>query len=394
MFEENQPSAFISARPALYINGQERPQLGENLLAMVVEETLDGVHRCELRLNNWGVVHGEPGYLYFDRQEIDFGSELAVVGMAGDEGVTIFEGRVRALEGHNTQGEPPRLVVIAEGRFFEMRVTRRTRIFEEITDADVIQQIAGEHGLQAQVDLEGPTHTLLAQVDQSDLAFMRQLARRLDRVVWLEGDTLYAVDRAALDGDKLPLRLGDNLRQVRIRADLAEQRTAVGVSGWDPIAGEVMEASADEAVLGAETQGGLAGSTLLQMVAGPRPERMVRQVMLSTEEARALARAEFLRRARRFVTGVGVADGLPRLQVGRRVQLVGVGELFDGAYDVVQTRHLFDLQNGYRTEFAVERPVLGPLKGRGAKRPGPGKISGEGKRPQRGLESDKQDQAR
>ncbi len=66
-----------------------------------------------------------------------------------------------------------------------------------------------------------------------------------------------------------------------------------------------------------------------------------------------------LARARRFVTGSGTAAGSPGVRVGARVNLEGLGKPFNGEYRVTRTRHSFDLMNGYRTDFDVERAGMG-----------------------------------
>ena len=82
-------------------------------------------------------------------------------------------------------------------------------------------------------------------------------------------------------------------------------------------------------------------------------------VPLSAEEARVLAQAAFRARARRFLTGSGLADGDARIRVGGIVNLIDLGGLFDGRYYVVAARHLYDDSDGFRTEFDVERAALG-----------------------------------
>ena len=68
-------------------------------------------------------------------------------------------------------------------------------------------------------------------------------------------------------------------------------------------------------------------------------------------------------RARRFVSGTGLADGDPRIRVGTTVNLSSLGDLFNGKYAVVRVRHTYDETVGYRTEFDVERPGLGQPRG-------------------------------
>ena len=47
------------------------------------------------------------------------------------------------------------------------------------------------------------------------------------------------------------------------------------------------------------------------------------------------------------------------MAVGSQVTFSGLGGIFDGTYYVSRTRHLFDVAQGYRTEFDVERAGIG-----------------------------------
>jgi phage protein D len=85
----------------------------------------------------------------------------------------------------------------------------------------------------------------------------------------------------------------------------------------------------------------------------------VREAPQNTAEARAWARAEMLRRARRFVTATGMTRGTPNLDVGSQLRLELVGAPFEGSgYYVTHVTHTYDNVRGLRTSFTAERPTL------------------------------------
>lgn len=239
-------------------------------------------------------------------------------------------------------------------------MTRRTRTFEDVSDGDVIQQVASQHGLQSDVDVDGPTYRLLAQVNQSDLAFLRERARAVDAELWFEGDTLHAQARSRREAGDVTLTHGQGLVEFSVLADLAHQRSSFTVSGWDVVAKEGIEYEATELALRAELNGHQSGSSVLQEAIGERAECIVHMVPPTAQEARSLAEANYRRIARRFVTGRGVAQGDGHIRVGTQVELRGLGGMFGGQYYVTEVQHIFDRQNGYRTCFSVERPGLAP----------------------------------
>ena len=353
------PTAFYASRPRLRIDGRLIEDLGDSLLlSLFVEESTMGLFRCEASFLNWGPRDGEVGFLFFDRETLDFGKTFSVeFGPPNDAG-PVFAGRISGLEASFPQERPPELLILAEDRFQDLRMERRTRSFEDMSDADVIDEVATQHGLQAQVDVDGPTHRVLAQINQSDLAFLRERAVAVDAELWLDDRTLYVQARSRRSHGTATFTYGRDLLEFTVLADLAHQRTAVRITGWDVSAKETIDVEGGSSAIQPELNGLQAGGSVLEALA-PRTERFARAVPLSREEAQALADARYRARARRFVQGQGTVEGSPSLRVGTTVQLANVGPLFDGSYYVTLARHTFDPAYGYRTTFHVERPGIG-----------------------------------
>src|SRR6266540_1529613 len=287
-----------------------------------------GTTNTEARLDNYGFRNDAAGYLYLGRDVLDFGTTFAVTFGPKDSSRRIFQGRISAIQADYPAAEQAQVLVFAEDALQDLRLTRRTRTFNDSSTADVANQLASEHGLTPSIDLDGPTRRVSAQLNQSDLAFLRSLARRDDGEVWLDGTTLHVSRRPDRDGGTVELSYGGDLLSFSVRADLADQCTELGVAGWDVGAKDAIAETADSSALGAElASGDTSGSDILSKAFGDRTEHIVR--------------------------------GTPALKVGCRVTLNGLGALFNGAYYVSRTRHMFDLTLGYRTEFDVERAGIG-----------------------------------
>jgi phage protein D len=348
------------SRPTLWIDGQALPSLGEDWLQfLMVEETILGLFRCEAGFMNWGPKDREVGFLFFDRQVLDFGKTFAVEFGPPGETNPVFAGRISGIEAHYPPARTPEILILAEDRFQDLRMERRTRSFEDMSDADVIRQIAGEHDLTAEVDVDGPTYRVLAQVNQSDLAFLRERAAAVDAELWVDDRTLYAQARTRRSAGTVSFVYGQTLLEFSVLADLAHQRTSVRVSGWDVGNKQSIDVQADESAIRTELNGGRGGSTVLAQALSPRHERVVSAVPLSQSEAQHMADARYRSRARGFVRGLGVVDGNVRVRVGTTIELSGLGSLFDGLYYVTLARHTFEMNEGYRTTFEAERPAIG-----------------------------------
>jgi uncharacterized protein len=359
MPDAGQAPSVYGSRPVLTVGGQTQTLLGDRLLGLAVAENVEGLYHAELTIANFDHINQGFGFQYFDRQLLDFGKPITIQMGAGTAAQTIFSGTITAMEGRFPHVRPPEILIKAEDRLQDLRMTRRTRTFENISDADLFQQIASQQGLQAHVDASGPTYPVLAQVNQSDLAFARERARAVDAELWVSDKQLNVVSRSKRQANAVTLTYGQGLFEFTCMADLADQATGFTVSGWDVSGKQMLSYRATGSTLGGELNGDLGGSAALQQAIGQREQQVVHQLPFTSQETQALAEAQYRRWARRFVTGTGVADGDGRIQVGTNLTLKGLGTLFEGNFYVTAARHVFDPKTGYRTWFSVERPGIG-----------------------------------
>lgn len=347
-----------TTRPTFELDGAEKEDLSRGLLHLQIVETTEGLFRCEAVFGNWGSKGTSVGFLYFDGRTFDFGKTLRIK-HAGD---VLFEGKITALEAGFPEDATPELTVLAEDRFQDLRMTRRTRSFgsndQPISDEQLFRRIASDHRLTPHLSLPSTSHKHLAQLNQSDLAFLRERARALGVELWMDGGDLHAGARSERGGQPITLGHGHELRSFTVRADLAHQRSKVKVTGWDVDAKQAVVEEADDGILGSEVSRGTSGPRALARLT-ERVETLAHTVPVTSDEARARAQTHFRLLARRFVLGRGIAETTGQLRVGRKVDLTGLGPLFSGTYHLVEVQHLFDLAVGLRTELAAERPWLG-----------------------------------
>lgn len=348
------PDVIELSRPSIEIDGQRDAGLCAGLMAMDLIETSEGLARAEFSFGNWGGADS-TGFQYFDRQTLDFGKSLTV--KLGPD--LLFRGAITALSADFPEGSTPRIGVCAEDRLQDLRMTRRTRSFADASLADVLRRIAGDHGLQTQIDLSGETYQHLAQVNQSDLAFVRDLARREDAQIWIDDMKLKAAQRARREAPTLELAWAGELRAFQVCADLAHQRTQLVGAGWSVSDKRVARHQADDAAIRAELQGAASGAQILQRAFGTRVDTVAHALPAADAEARAFAEASFRHMARRFIVGHGVARTQAALRVGSRLKLKGLGPLFEGDYTVTEVQVRFDASQGLRTEFWCDRPAIG-----------------------------------
>jgi uncharacterized protein len=347
------------ARPTVYLDGQENEELRQGMLSLSIAENVEGLFRCEIAFGNQGAAGRGVDFLYFDRKTFDFGKPLRVA-YKGD----LFEGRITGLEARFPSKSPPELLVLAEDAMQDLRMVRRTRTFSQKSDGDVFKAIADDHQMDKDVSITGNPHTLLAQINQSDLAFLRERARAIEAELWITVSSgkakLHAKPRSGRQSSAA-IKLGwrNELTEFDVLADVAQQRTSVIASGWDVAAKAAVKYEATDAEVRGELGSTDSGASILQSKFGTRKESVAHAVPWTQAETEARAKAHFRIAARRFVVGHGVARTTGKLRVGAVVDLDGLGPLFNGKYYLAEVRHRFDGARGLRTEFCAERAGLG-----------------------------------
>lgn len=349
--------------PVFKIESERRGELTRDLIRLDVEEATDGLKTLSAHFVAIG-----PGksalveeLLYLDGAILDFGKliEVSIGPPGGDR--PIFKGLISAIEATFEEAPAPQVAVFAEDSLMKLRMTPRTRTYENVSDADIAEAIASEHGLSADTSADGPTYDLVQQLNMSDLAFLRERAELTRAEIWLQDDTLHFKTRPNRSAESITLVQGNHLLSVQIRADLAHQRSKVRVTGYDAEERDVIDEEAGGDAIQAEISGGLTGPSILERAFGERVAHRARRCPLTGTEASAWARAEMLRRSRSFVTAVGITRGTPDMVVGSRLNLERVGAPFSGdGYYVTRVRHSYDPSNhqAHRTHFEAERPTV------------------------------------
>jgi phage protein D len=347
-------SPLSASRPKIVIEDHDEDTLSGSLLALDIIENEAGLYRCVAQFGNWGGTERQ-GFQHFGRDKLEFGKALKI--KLGDD--VLFDGRVSALRATYPEGGPPQIGICAEDRLQDLRMTRRTRSFDQMSVADAVRRIASDHSLQADVDISGPTYRQLAQINQSDLAFLRDLLRRADGQVWCDGSQLKVRTATQRASEDLELSWAGQLRAFDVVSDLAQQCTALVAGGWDVSSKQTATHRAERSAIAADTDGGQSGMEILETAFGARVDTLAHGLVGDSAGAQAQAESALRLRARRFTVGRGTAETNAKLRVGVRVKLGGLGPLFEGRYTVARVHHRFDSEKGLRSEFECTRADIG-----------------------------------
>lgn len=351
---------LYSARPTVRLNGQEDTRTAALITSMVMNEQEGGLSSLELRLTNSASLDTGSAEYAFDAgtdTDLALGAEIIIGSGTTDAPVEIFRGTITGIEGVFDQDAPPELIVLAEDALQKVRLKRRTKVYEDQSIADIARAIAGDHGLTPVISGLTENFGTQVQMNESDLAFLRRLLARVDADLQIVGTDLQISPRNDVRRGELELALGEDLKTARVLADLAHQITQSTVKGWDVSAGSTLDGDGADNALGPGE--GDKGGKLLEDTLGARKHHTCHHLTFNQDEVDALAATVRNRRARRFLRVQGSATGNPNLRVGTHVKLSGLSNWFSNTYYVTSARHLYDLTNGYRTDFEGQCAYLG-----------------------------------
>jgi phage protein D len=325
---------------------------------MVMHEQEGGLSSMELAFVNFTAREsGQVGAAFEDEQLIKLGTELKVY--AGEAGAPteIFSGLVSAVEFAFDSEGPPRLLVHAEDKAQQARMTRRIAVYEQQSVSDIARAVAGRLGLTPTVSGLSDSAVVEVQFNESDLAFLRRLLMRHGADVQIVGSELQVSPRKDVQRNQITLRMNSQLHRIRAIADLAHQVTEVVVTGFDVSQGQAVRGTGSGAALGPGS--GRLGSQILRDTFGEREQQTSHRLALTQAEADLLAQAEFEQRARRFVSVEAVCEGNPSIRVGSHLTLADVSPRFDNSYYVTACTHRYDMRRGFETEFRAESAYFG-----------------------------------
>lgn len=335
-----------NARPILLHRGRVMEDMMAAVHQLHVQLPISGRGNAEIILVNWGNRGEGPDFQW---QEMALGDEFSVA--FSDEEQVIFKGEITAIEERYGLGTPL-LVLLIEDSMHRLAKSRQSRVFEESSPDDIVNEIASGLGIQADVQVSSDTGDWY-QINETDYNFMQRVVRRWDftaRIV--DGDTL-RVKAEEPDSEPLAVSPQANALEVRIIADLNHRSQMTGIRGWNFSSGEQIE---DEADAMQPAPGGRAASDHLGNLGWSEEEWLGSPNPRTSNEARDWAAAAYRRQARSFVHGEILMQGTPELKAGGEIELEEVSDRIAGRYRINHLCHRFDSASGFVSHLRVERP--------------------------------------
>ena len=328
------------------------PEAWSDMRSLTVQEDLDAISMFALELYNW-----DDRLLTFPWSESPLfavGNEVEISLGYVDDLHPVMVAEIISLEPRFVSGELPTLTVRGYDHRHRLARGRNTRVFQQMADSAIAEQVAREAGLSSSVTETDIKYSYVLQSNQSDLDFLQQRARRIGYEVFARDKVLYFRPPQHTAAATVTLELGEEITEFSPRMSTQSQVGELAVRGWDVKQKQVI---VGKATVGQEstTGDGSSGPRAARQAFGGSSTASVDLPVNTVAEADAIARGRFDDLALDFVQGDVVADGQPQVHAGTVVTIDGVGDRFSGAYYVTSVTHSLTAEQGYQTTLSVQR---------------------------------------
>ncbi len=343
-------------RPAFEVTVAGRaiePLVAADVIGIDVHEEVGRHGICTLLVQNWDADH--RAVRYPDGPFVP-GAELTVALGFHSELTRVFGGVIAAATAHFPESGAPTLRVEARAKSILLEFPPRSRVLEDVTDADVAAAVASDYGLTADA-ATGVSRGAVVSDRESDWDFLKARAAALGWVLYVREDVL--VMRPPAEASAPPaLEYTRDLVELHLTEDLTRAvDDAVGV-GWDVGTLEPIESEQGESAAGLDTGDRPTHAAAVGDAGWPlRTARDERPAEAAGDAADARAVARQRDAAFAHVHGRGAVSGRPGLRADGWVELSGVGPRLSGPHYLTAVRHRLS-PGSYVTEFQVGRPPL------------------------------------
>ncbi len=271
------------------------------------------------------------------------GNEVEIkAGYHGEE-ETLFKGIIVQHGLRVYQNRPAVLRVECKDAAFKLTVGRNSGYYYEMTDTEIIEELANKAGVTPEVDSTNVTHPGMVCFYASDWDFILTRAEANGLLVSTYDGTL-AVKAPDASGDPvLSLTYGGNILDFEARMDARFQYDTAKAYAWDMANQEMLELEGADA--GAESPGNIGESDLAGVV-GLNDGRVLKHGgQLSDAELQAWADGQRLKSGYSKVRGRVRIQGFSQVKPGDMIELNGVGDRFNGKVLVSGVRHEINSKN-------------------------------------------------
>jgi phage protein D/phage baseplate assembly protein gpV len=262
---------------------------------------------------------------------------------------SIFKGEVVAIEPEFGKAGVE-VVVRALDKGHKLQRQRKVRTFQQMSASDIVNKLARESGLSADVTSTSVVHEFFQQSAETDWDLIARLARAHGYRFYVEDSKLCFKKFGEGAGGPVTLKWQETLISFRPRVSGIQQLQTVNLRSWDPKSKRTVSGSASSGTT--VSQLGIQRSKVVSDSKGGTT-MIVDRPAADTGEANELAQSALNGRAEAFAEAEGLAFGNPAIKAGGKVKIENVGAQLGGTYLVSASTHIYRGKTGYQTSFQI-----------------------------------------
>lgn len=215
--------------------------------------------------------------------------------------------------------------------------TKKTRAFEDKTLREIAEEIAGEHGMSVEGEIEDITIKRVTQNEERDLEFLKRVAEEYAHVFAVRERVLFFSTIESLESqDAAAVIPRGEMKRFAFQDKTHEVYKECVLSYHDPETAKLIEVTVEDPDV-------TTGDTL-----------KVTARVESEDHAKTRAEAELKKANAKKLRGRVQIVGDHRMIAGNVIEIAMLGKL-SGRYYVETSRHRIDRGAGYTTEVEVRR---------------------------------------
>ncbi|MFV0299874.1 MAG: phage baseplate assembly protein V [Paracoccus sp. (in: a-proteobacteria)] len=280
------------------------------------------------------IANAAPDY---NGDNVRLGDQISLAAYYGDgEEQTLFEGLVAALRLRTDSQRRLRLDLTCRDEAAKLLELRRSALYEQMKDSDVMSRIIRDAGLTADVETSGGAVVTQLRHAASDWEFLRILADR-NGFVLIADDGKISARAPATDAEApLGVTFGVDLIDLDVTIDAQRAISAAEIAAWNPQ--DQNAVSGRSGALPAMTLGD-ATSTAIAGVLGDRERLASTPAEIGEADLGRLADARAARSVLGAVHGRCRFQGSGRIAPGDMLQIDGAGAMFSNKAYVSGVHH-------------------------------------------------------
>src|SRR5256886_10389540 len=293
----------------------------------------------------------DPHFELFDEDRFRLGTRIEIAFRAEDDLVVVTSGEVTAISVE--PGTSGRHELVVTGLDLTHRLARgpKTRTFLQMTESDIAGRIAGEYGLDTDIDAVSWAREYVLQAAETDYAFLKRIAGRIGYDLWIAERTFFFKRKAEGRSKPYTVKWGENLTRFSVRFASSEHCDEVVVKAWNPLDKTAITGRSSSGDPGTDAPAADEMAAAARHAFG-RITRSTGQLPASSPtEAAALADSLILKASGGAVVLRGEANGNPWLGAGAEVSVQRVGRRLAGKYRVTSVEHVYGTDKPYTTRF-------------------------------------------